>query len=176
MKLKVLLPLFLLISSLLAGCESGPGSETGEVANGEPGFITDVNDKDEVLIKDAYYSVTKDTDIQSSSGKKLDLQSLKIGMKTKVWFIGDITETMPSHARAKLILIQEDEKSLKERNAVIAAINAIKKASSQRFLVLDLTHIADEAIYRIEMMNRSNLDTSFTLSIDENTYKVLYQE
>ncbi|PLT34791.1 DUF3221 domain-containing protein [Bacillus sp. V5-8f] len=164
------------VAFALAGCDPGHGTNNEEINKGETGYITDVADAKEVLIKTTYYKVSENTSIKDSNGEKLKISDLKIGMKAKVWYAGEMEESLPGHANARLIIIQKDDESLQEQNVVSSVISNIQEGENQRFFVWKLTYLADERAYQLEMMSRSNLDSSFTVTVDETSYKVLYKE
>ncbi|WP_409301526.1 DUF3221 domain-containing protein [Peribacillus sp. SCS-155] len=164
---------FIVMLFLLAGCKGVSGHKV-KVSKGEDGFITVIADKKQILVKNTMYSIKKGTDIQDSAGHNLDISSLEIGMKAKVWYSGDMKESMPAQADAKLIEIQTDISSLEEQKAITAAINAAKKADSQQFMVLKCSYLQDQGVYWIEMMDRSNLDAAFVVTVDANSYEVLF--
>ncbi|MDQ0883276.1 hypothetical protein [Peribacillus sp. V2I11] len=83
-------------------------------------------------------------------------------------------EIIPGKAEAELILVSTDEKSLAEQRAVTAALDHVSKSESQRFMVLDVVHLPLEHVYNIEMMNRSNLDSSFMVTVEDLTDEILY--
>lgn len=157
---------------LLSGCQASENQKE-PIVKGETGFITDLDDK-QILIKSTYYKLTDEMRIQDLDGNQLSYTDLKIGMKVKPWYEGGMEESFPSKAKAKLLIVLTDSESVAEQNAVMIAIETVTEAAIQRFMVLDLTHVARENVYKIEMMNRSNLDTSFTVIVDDRTYKVVY--
>lgn len=95
-------------------------------------------------------------------------------MKVKPWHRGGIKKTYPAIAEAELIRVLTDEKSLEEQKTVTAAIEHMSKAESQRFMVLEVMHLPSEHVYNIEMMNRSNLDSSFIVTVEDFTDEILY--
>ncbi|MFD0048494.1 hypothetical protein ACFVHQ_03985 [Actinomycetes bacterium NPDC127524] len=159
----------------LFGC-SQLQTQTESVKKGEMGFITDLQDKKRVLIKNTYYTVSDSTYLKDTSGRKLDVNDLKIGMKVKPWYTGSIkhSHSPPASTEAKLLLVQNDEESLREQQAVLSAIKKLKKGKSERFLVRDFSHIPEDKVYIIEMMRRSNLDTSFTVTVNAADFEVLF--
>ena len=112
--------------------------------------------------------------IQDLDGNQLMYTDLKIGMKVKPWYEGGMEESFPSKAKAVLLIVLTDRESVAEQNAVTATIKTVTEAAIQRFMVLNFTHVSRENVYMIEMMNRSNLDTSFTVIVDDRTNKVMY--
>ncbi|RFU65622.1 DUF3221 domain-containing protein [Peribacillus glennii] len=173
-KAKMLLHISMLVA--LAGCGPGHGTNMEEITKGETGYITDLADGKEVLIKNTYYTVSENTSIKDSNGDKLKMKDVMIGMKAKVWYAGEMEESLPGRAIARLIIIQIDEESLKEQKVVTSAISNVQKGDSQRFFVRKLTYLAAERVYQLEMMSRSNLDSSFTVTVDEISFNVLYEE
>lgn len=176
MKAKVIIFLNLLIFAGLTGCSPDLGTNNEEISTGETGFITDLANDKEVLIKNTYYTISENTSIKDSNGDKLKVKDLQIGMKAKVWYAGGIEESFPGRASARLIMIQKDSESLKEEKVVKAAISYVQEGESQRFFVRKITYLADEGAYQLEMMSRSNLDSSFSVTVDEYSYKIIYQE
>jgi hypothetical protein len=176
MKATAILLLYLLTLVLLIGCSPGYGKDKESVKIGEAGFITDLADGKKVLIKDTYYRILDKTSIKNSNGNTLGYKNLKIGMKAKVWYEGDIEETLPGRANARLIMIQTDKQSLKEQEVVTSAISSVQKGQSQRFFVRKVTYLGDEDVYQLEMMSRSNPDSSFTVTVDAVSHEILYQE
>ena len=158
---------------LLSGCQ-GFEKQKEPIVKGDTGFITDLDDK-QILIKSTYYKITDAMRIQDVDGNQLAYADLKIGMKVKPWYEGSMQESFPSKAKAKLLIVLTDSDSVAKQKAVTAAIKNATVAASQRFMVLHLTHVPTEDVYNIEMMNRSNLDTSFTVIVDDRTNKVVYQ-
>ncbi|CAH0180154.1 hypothetical protein SRABI96_01410 [Peribacillus sp. Bi96] len=173
MKMVVNLFIYILVSFILGSSQSSDWSMHEAVDKGEDGFITDLDDK-KILIKGTYYKVTNHTDIQDQHGKDLDYSDLEIGMKVKPWHRGGVMESFPGKAEAVLILVLTDEKSLAEQRVVTAAIEHVSKAESQRFMVLEVVHLPSEHVYNIEMMNRSNLDSSFMVTVEDLTDEILY--
>ncbi|USK58703.1 DUF3221 domain-containing protein [Peribacillus asahii] len=169
-KLINLLCLFLMIG--LVGCHPSD-TQKERIEKGDTGFITDLDDK-RVLIKSTYYKMTKETLIQDLQGRELSYEDLEIGMKVKPWYIGEIKESFPAKTKAKFLLVLTDAQSIAEQEAVKKAINHVTEAASQRFMVLYVLYEAKEKVYNIEMMNRSNTDTSFTVMVDERKNEVLY--
>ena len=158
----------------LGSCQSFSEEENDRaIDKGEEGFITDLDDK-RILIKDTYYKVNNRTYIQDESGEKLNYSDLVIGMKVKPWYRGEMEESFPSKADAELIRVLYDEQSQEEQKAVTAALKHMTKAVSQRFMVLEIIHFPAEHVYNIEMMNRSNLDSSFTVTVDDSNEEILY--
>lgn len=158
----------------LGSCQSFSEEKTHKtIDKGEEGFITDLDDK-RILIKDTYYKVNNRTYIQDESGEKLNYSDLVIGMKVKPWYRGEVEESFPSKADAELIRVLNDEQSHEEQKAVTAALKHVTKAVSQRFMVLEIIHFPAEHVYNIEMMNRSNLDSSFTVTVDDSNEEILY--
>lgn len=157
---------------LLSGCQRYENQKE-PIAKGDTGFITDLDDK-QILIKSTYYKLTDEMRIQDLDGNQLSHTDLKIGMKVKPWYVGGMEESFPSKAKAQLLIVLTDNESFAEQKAVTSAIETVTESPIQRFMVLDLTHIASENAYKIEMMNRSNLDTSFTVIVDDRTYQVMY--
>lgn len=157
---------------LLLGCQRLENQKE-PIIKGDTGFITDLNDK-QVLIKNTYYKFTDEMRIQDLDGNQLSYTDLKVGMKVKPWYVGGMEESFPSKTKAKLLIVLTDNESFAEQKAVTSAIDTVTESPIQRFMVLDLTHIASENVYKIEMMNRSNMDTSFTVIVDDRTYQVLY--
>jgi len=92
----------------------------------------------------------------------------------KPWYIGEIKESFPAKTKAKFLLVLTDAQSIAEQEAVKKAIDHVTEAASQRFMVLQVLYEAKEKVYNIEMMNRSNTDTSFTVMVDERKNEVLY--
>lgn len=158
---------------LLLGCQRFENQKE-PILKGDTGYITDLDDK-QVLIKSTYYKFTDEMRIQDLDGHLLSYTDLKVGMKVKPWYIGGLEESFPSKAKAKLLIVLTDNESFAEQKAITSAIDNVAESPIQRFMVLDLTHIASENVYKIEMMNRSNLDTSFTVIVDDRTYQVLYE-
>lgn len=157
---------------LLSGCQRFENQKE-PIIKGDTGFITDLDDK-QILIKNTYYKVTDEMRIQNLDGKELTYSDLKIGMKIKPWYEGSMEESFPSKAKAKLLIVLTDGESVAEQNAVTAAIESVTESTIQRFMVLDVAHVARENVYKIELMNRSNMDTSFTVIVDDRTNKVEY--
>lgn len=172
MKRKWLSLLFLLFA-ILSGCQ-GSGNQKEQIAKGDTGFITDL-DHQQILIKSTYYKIADTTRIQDLNGNQLTYADLEVGMKVKPWYEGTIKESFPSKAQAKLLIVLTDSESVDEQKAVASAIKYVTVAASQRFMVFHLTHLKQENVYKIEMMNRSNLDTSFTVLVDDQTNIVLEQ-
>ncbi|MGE7601339.1 DUF3221 domain-containing protein [Peribacillus sp. NPDC097675] len=159
---------------ILGGCHSFSDEKSQKtIGKGEEGFITDLDDK-RILIKDTYYKVNNHTDIQDEEGNKLSYSDLMIGMKVKPWYQGEIENSFPSKAEAELIRVIQDEQSIEEQKAVTAALKHVTQAVSQRFMVLKIIHFPAEHVYNIEMMNRSNLDSSFTVTVEDSTEEILY--
>lgn len=158
---------------LLSGCQSFENQKE-PIVKGDTGFITDLDDK-HILIKSTYYKLTDEVRIQDLDGNQLSFKDLKIGMKVKPWYEGSIQESFPSKAKAKLLIVLKDSESMAEQKAVMATIEYLTMAASQRFMVLDWKHVTMENVYNLKMMNRSNLDTSFTVIVDDRTNKVVYQ-
>ncbi|MBR8644635.1 DUF3221 domain-containing protein [[Brevibacterium] frigoritolerans] len=128
--------LYIFIRRLYSGQLSIPDWNMDEsIDKGEEGFITDLDDK-RILIKGTYYKVTNDTYIQDQHGNDIDYSELEIGMKVKPWHRGGVKKSFPGKAEAELILVLTDENSLAEQRAVIAALDHVSKAESQRFMVL----------------------------------------
>lgn len=165
--------LLFLLFAILSGCQ-GSGNQKEQIAKGDTGFITDLEDH-QILIKSTYFKITDTTRIQDLDGNQLTYADVKVGMKVKPWYEGDIKESFPSKAQAKLLIVLTDSETVAEQKAVASAIKHVTVAASQRFMVLHLTHVEQENVYKIEMMNRSNLDTSFTVLVDDQTDKVLDQ-
>lgn len=175
MKLVMGKPLiYLCFFIILGSCQSFSEEKTHQtIDKGEEGFITDLDDK-RILIKDTYYKVNHHTYIQDESEEKLNYSDLVIGMKVTPWHRGDVEESFPAKAEAELIRVMKDEQSLEEQKAVTATLKHVTKAVSQRFMVLEIIHFPAEHVYNIEMMNRSNLDSSFTVTVDDSTEEILY--
>ncbi|MGE7878250.1 hypothetical protein [Peribacillus muralis] len=173
MKKMVNLYLYVLIACMLGSCQPSEWNKREDIDKGEEGFLTDLDDK-RLLIKRTYYKVTHDTYIQDQHGKHLDYSELKVGMKVKPWHRGEATKSFPGKANAKLILVLMDEKSAAEQRAVTAALEHVREAESQRFIVLGVTHLPSEHVYTIEMMNRSNMDASFMVIVEDVTDEILY--
>lgn len=166
--------IYFILFIILGGCQPFSEEKTDEtIDKGEEGFITDLDDK-RILIKGTYYKVKNHTYIQDEYGKNLRYSDLVIGMKVKPWHRGEVEESFPSKAEAELIRVLTDEKSLEEQKAVTAALKHVTKAVSQRFMVLEIIHFPAEHVYNIEMMNRSNLDSSFIVTVDDSTEEILY--
>ena len=166
--------IFLFLFFILGSCQSFSEEQSHKpIGKGEEGFITDLDDK-RILIKGTYYKVKNHTYIQDEHGKKLSYSDLAIGMKVKPWYGGEVEESFPSKADAELIRILKDEESLEEQKAVTAALKHVTKAPSQRFMILEIIHFPSEHVYNIEMMSRSNLDASFTVTVDDSTEEILY--
>ncbi|KWW11425.1 MULTISPECIES: hypothetical protein [Peribacillus] len=173
MKKMVNLYMFLLVVCMLGGCQTSDWNKE-DIDKGEEGFITDLDDR-RLLIKGTYYKVTNDTYIQDQHGKNLDYSELEVGMKVKPWHRGGVTKkTFPGKAKAELILVLTDEKSAAEQRAVTAALEHVSEADSQRFIILEVTHLPSEHVYTIEMMNRSNMDSSFMVTVEDVTDEILY--
>ncbi|CAH0224080.1 MULTISPECIES: DUF3221 domain-containing protein [Bacillaceae] len=173
MKRIVNLYISIFVAFILGSCQSPDWNRDDAVGKGEEGFITDLDDK-RILIKRTYYKVTTDTSIQDQHGNALDYSDLEIGMKVKPWHRGGVKKSFPGKAEAELILVLTDVKSLAEQRAVTAALNHVSKAESQRFMVLEVVHLPSEHVYNIEMMNRSNLDASFMVTVEDLTDEILY--
>ncbi|PEJ31082.1 hypothetical protein CN689_17465 [Peribacillus butanolivorans] len=174
MKMMLNLFVYTLVAFILGSCQSSSEKNTQEaIDKGEEGFITDLDDN-RILIKGTYYKVTNRTYIQDQHGKDLSYSDLVIGMKVKPWHRGGIKKTYPAKAEAESIRVLTDEKSLAEQKAVTAAIEHMSKAESQRFIVLEVMHLPSEHVYNIEMMNRSNLDSSFIVTVEDFTDEILY--
>lgn len=173
MKMIVNLYIYLFVAFILGSCQSPDWNMDESIDKGEEGFITDLDDK-RILIKGTYYKVTNDTYIQDQHGNDLDYSELEIGMKVKPWYRGGVKKSFPGKAEAELILVLTDENSLAEQRAVIAALDHVSKAESQRFMVLEVIHLPSEHVYNIEMMNRSNLDSSFIVTVEDVTDEILY--
>lgn len=166
------IPIICILIILLSGCQRFENQKE-PIIKGDTGFITDLDDK-QILIKNTYYKLTDEMRIQDLDGKELSYSDLKIGMKIKPWYEGSMEESFPSKAKAKLLIVLTDGESVAEQNAVTAAIESVTESSIQRFMVLDVAHVARENVYKIELMNRSNMDTSFTVIVDDRTNKVEY--
>ncbi|MFJ7852746.1 hypothetical protein ACIQX3_08095 [Peribacillus frigoritolerans] len=173
MKMIVNLYIYLFVAFILGSCQSPDWNMDESIDKGEEGFITDLDDK-RILIKGTYYKVNNDTYIQDQHGNDLDYSELEIGMKVKPWHRGGVKKSFPGKAEAELILVLTDENSLAEQRAVIAALDHVSKAESQRFMVLEVVHLPSEHVYNIEMMNRSNLDSSFIVTVEDVTDEILY--
>lgn len=173
---RVILILHVFVWILLAGCSLELGTENEAVSSGETGFITDLADGESVLIKNTYYTLSENTSIKDSDGDELSFKDLEIGMKAMVWYEGPLKESFPSRADARLIMIQKDRQSLAEQKVVASAISTLQEGESQRFFVRGLAYLAAEKAYQLEMMSRSNTDASFFVTVDELSYKILYQE
>ena len=156
---------------LLSGCK-GLENQKEPISKGDTGFITNLDNK-QILIKSTYYTITDEMRIQDANGNQLSYADLTIGMKVKPWYVGGIEESFPSRAKANLLIVLTDSESKAEQNAVTAAIESVTEAASQRFMVLQMTHVSREDVYKIEMMNRSNMDTSFIVIVDDRTNKVV---
>ncbi|MEY8756560.1 hypothetical protein AB9M93_19020 [Peribacillus frigoritolerans] len=173
MKMIVNLYIYLFVAFILGSCQSSDWNMDESIGKGEEGYITDLDDKG-ILIKGTYYKVTNDTYIQDQHGNDLDYSELEIGMKVKPWHRGGVKKSFPGKAEAELILVLTDENSLAEQRAVIAALDHVSKAESQRFMVLEVVHLPSEHVYNIEMMSRSNLDSSFIVTVEDVTDEILY--
>ncbi|WP_285766305.1 DUF3221 domain-containing protein [Peribacillus sp. SI8-4] len=173
MKKMVNLFMYLLVVCILGSCQTSDWNKRENIAKGEEGFITDLDDK-RILVKGTYYKVTADTYIQDQQGKHLDFSELEVGMKVKPWHRGGVTKSFPGKAKAELLLVLTDEQSLAEQRAVSSALEYVSEAESQRFIVLGITHLPSEHVYTIEMMNRSNMDSSFVVTVEDITDEILY--
>ncbi|MDM5452959.1 hypothetical protein [Peribacillus simplex] len=173
MKMIVNLYIYIIVAFILASCQFSDRNMHEAIDKGETGFITDLDDK-RILVKGTYYKVTNDTYIQDQHGSDLDYADLEIGMKVKPWHRGGVKKTFPGKAEAELILVLTDAKSLAEQRAVTAALDHVSKAESQRFMILEVSHLPSEHVYNIEMMNRSNLDSSFMVTVEDLTDEILY--
>lgn len=165
--------IFLLNLFILYGCTSIEKNQE-RISKGDTGYITELSGK-QVLIKGTYYKITKDTKIQDLDGNAISYDELQFGMKIKPWYIGEMQESFPSKAEAKLLLIMSDQAGLAEQEAIITAVDFLKVSDLERFIVLDLQYNDKEDVYRIEMMKRSNLDTSFTVTVHKRTGEVMYE-
>ncbi|WP_199880637.1 DUF3221 domain-containing protein [Bacillus massiliglaciei] len=159
---------------ILSGCQYSPGRLHAEVGKGDEGFITSLDDK-QILIKDTYYKVKDDTILQDETGRHLEWGDLEIGMKVKPWFAGRVSDTFPAKANARYIRVLTDSEAKAEQEMVTAAIRHVTESPSQRFMVLELQHLPDDHVYTLEMMSRSNLDSSFMVILDDQSAEVLYQ-
>ncbi|WP_057911816.1 DUF3221 domain-containing protein [Peribacillus muralis] len=173
MKKMVNLYMYLLVVCILGSCQTSDWNKREDIDKGEVGFITDLDDK-RILIKGTYYKVNNHTYIQDQHGLNLDYSDLEVGMKVKPWHRGGVTDSFPGKAEAELILVLADEESLAEQRAVTAALDHVSEAESQRFIVLEVTHLPSEHVYTIEMMNRSNMDSSFMVIVEDVTGEILY--
>ncbi|RFU69191.1 DUF3221 domain-containing protein [Bacillus sp. V59.32b] len=173
---RVILLLHVFVCILLAGCSLEFGTHNEAISIGAAGFITDLADGESVLIKNTYYTLSEDTSIKDSDGEELSFKDLEIGMKAKVWYEGDLKESIPSRADARLIMIQKDRQSLTEQKVVASAISFLQEGESQRFFVRKVTYLAAEKAYQLEMMSRSNTDASFFVTVDELSYEIIYQD
>ncbi|WP_158553613.1 DUF3221 domain-containing protein [Peribacillus saganii] len=145
-----------------------------DIGKGAAGFLTEIKGN-RVLIGETIYSLTEQTKIQTENGKKWNVKDLKIGLKIKPWYAGGVKESYPMQADARFLMILTDEASSKETEIVRKAIKGVQKSENERFIIRNIEHLAGQNVYRLEMMSRSVLDTSFTITIDEETYEVFYQ-
>lgn len=164
--------IFCILMIFISGCQRFE-SQKEPIVKGDTGFITDLDHR-QILIKSTYYQITDKMRIQDLNGNQLSVSDLKVGMKVKPWYEGSLVDSFPSKAKASLLIVLTDPESMAEQNAVTAAIKAVTVSDIQRFMVLNLNHIARENVYKIEIMNRSNLDTSNIVIVDDRNYNVVF--
>lgn len=163
-----LLYLFIIVFILL-GCE-----EKQDIHHGEAGFITQFVGKDQVLIGDVIYSITSDTKISAASGESLNQDELQLGMKIQPYYIGAMEESFPAKAKAKLLRVLTDDTSMKESVMIINVLQQLKRSEDEHFIVTNVER-ADQT-YIMNVMKRSNVDIGFTLTVDAETFEILFME
>ncbi|WP_019242135.1 MULTISPECIES: hypothetical protein [Bacillus] len=168
--MRVLLAVCMIISILLGGCDQE------SVHPGKVGFITQFESNDKVLIGDVLYHITRDTKIRTSDGDKLHKKDLKIGMKIQPFFEGGLAETYPGRANAKLLRILTDENSKQEAVMMINVIDQLRRNEDEHFLITNIKHVEEENKYIMDVKRRSNVDMGFTITVDEDTYKIQFME
>ncbi|PLS15355.1 hypothetical protein CVD28_23820 [Bacillus sp. M6-12] len=164
----------LILCAVLLGCSKDASEGPRDIGKGAAGFLTDIKGN-RLLIGETIYSVTEQTRIQTDAGKKMHLEDLKMGIKIKPWHAGRVKESYPMQAEARLLMVLTDETGSREAEIVRKAIKAVQKSENERFIIRNVEHLADQSVYKLEMMSRSVLDTSFMITVEEGTYEVFYQ-
>lgn len=154
----------------LYGCEEDPA-----VQHGEAGFITQFVSKDEVLIGDVIYNMTTETKISTSSGESLEKGDLQIGMKIQPYYIGSsMKETFPAKAEARLFRVLTDDASMKQSVMIINVLQQLKRGEDEHFIVTKVERQGD--FYRMNVMKRSNVDIGSVITVDAESYEILFME
>ncbi|MEH6942508.1 hypothetical protein [Bacillus sp. JJ722] len=166
--MKWLLP-FIVIVSLLISCE-----DDSSVNGGTEGYITQFVKDDLVLIGDTIYNINSDTQLQTSDGESLKKSDLKIGMKVQPFYKETLEETFPAKGDAKLLRVLTDEESLKESVMMINVLHQLKHNEDEHFIITNVVHA--EGVYEMDVMRRSNVDIGFTITVDDESYEILYME
>lgn len=169
--MRVFFPILLLSMFLLAGCE-----EEALIEIGTTGFITQIVDRDEVLIGDVIYRISDETQISNSSGKVLRKSDLQIGMKIQPYYIGNLSDTFPSRCDAKLLRVLKDEQSLDESKMMKSVIYDLRRNEDEHFIITNVIHKLAENVYEMDVMRRSNVDLGFSITVNEGTYEILYKK
>lgn len=161
---------FIIMMIVLVGCENKP------VHQGKIGFITQIMSNESLLIGDTIYKINKDTQIKTSDGETLKEKDLKIGMKIQPFYEGEMKESFPARTEAKLLRILIDDQSSKESVMIINVIHQLRHNEDEHFIITNVVHNDSEDAYVMHVMRRSNLDIGFTITVDDDTYKIKYME
>ncbi|WP_108670888.1 DUF3221 domain-containing protein [Peribacillus acanthi] len=168
-----ILTLTLLI--FLVGCKN-IGNPDKTFGPSRTGFVTDVVNGNQILIGDTVFHVTDETILTDSKNKKRSLDGIQLGMKVKAYPKGPINESFPSNATAGKIIIMTDPKSLSQSEMMDDVLDQLSNTVEDRFIVTNVDWHESEIVYVMTVMSRSNLDSSYKLTVSEENHEILYQD
>jgi Protein of unknown function (DUF3221) len=159
----------------LVGCQN-MGNQNRSYGPTIEGFVTDVVNGNQILIGDTVFRITDETILTDTKNKKRSLDGIQLGMKVKAYPKGPITESFPSNATAGKIIILTDQKSLKESEMMEDVLDQLSHTVEDRFIVTNVNWHEGERVYVMTVMSRSNLDSSYKVTVSEVNHEILYQD
>ncbi|WP_163102854.1 DUF3221 domain-containing protein [Peribacillus alkalitolerans] len=167
--------LLMSIAIFLVGCQN-IGSQNTSYGPSKEGFVTDVVNGNQFLIGDTVFHVTDETILTDSKNKKRSLDGIQLGMKVKAYPKGPIAESFPSNATAGKIIILTDQKSLTESEMMDDVLDQLSHSVEDRFIITNVDWHESERVYVMTVMSRSNLDSSYKVTVSAETHEILYQD
>ncbi|MGN1400000.1 MAG: hypothetical protein ACI4XL_00690 [Bacillus sp. (in: firmicutes)] len=161
----------LLFTIVLAGCDDF------SITKGTEGFVTQIISERQMLIGNEICILSSSSMIQDTAGNPIKRSELDIGMKAQAFFESGVTEgQVLTEGHVHLLLVFEDDESLRESEMIRAVLTQLKKTESQNFIITNVEKDTVGGVYTMDVMSRSNLDIGYTITVDAYTYKILHRE
>lgn len=140
--------------------------------NSERWLITQYREDGSIIA--TWFSLTEDTQLETSDGEPLTFGDLKVGQQVKAWYKGALNESYPEQAQAaKLVLLEQDNpaQGYSIPDIIHTAINVNKP---ELFWAVQSTKfIEEEQLWEITLVDAANRDETTIVRMDANNGEVL---
>ncbi len=118
----------------------------------------------------ASYTITKDTKLIGTSGKKYAFADLSVGFLVDPYHTGQVMESYPTQATATTLIIHDDEASIEKAKALSIAIQELNHSS--QWLVVSLEKEKTD-VYEVSLVELFGSDQPVTFKVDIKNNQVV---